>query len=53
MRPIGDSTPDDHLKEERWLDEYIANMYPKLETPIPENEGNVYYRQNPIDLRIR
>jgi hypothetical protein len=29
MRPIGDNTPDEILKE-RWLDEYIETKFPKL-----------------------
>jgi len=29
MRPIGDNTPDDELKE-RWLDEYVNDLYPPL-----------------------
>lgn len=45
MRPIGDSTPDDELKE-RWLDEYINNIYPALNM----NDGNtVFIRNDPIE----
>ncbi len=29
MRPIGDNTPDDQLKE-RWLDEYLNQFVPRL-----------------------
>lgn len=49
MRPIGDYTPDDQLKE-RWLDEYIASMWPKLEKPTKENMEKVYHRKDPIDF---
>jgi hypothetical protein len=47
MRPIGDYTPDDQLKE-RWLDEYIASMWPKLPYPTEENKEKVFYRKDPI-----
>lgn len=47
MRPIGDSTPDDQLKE-KWLDEYIESMYPKLLPTTKENEEEVYRRKDPI-----
>lgn len=49
MRPIGDCTPDDELKE-RWLDEYIESMYPKLEPPSENEQKNIYYRKNPIEF---
>lgn len=39
MRPIGDSTPDDQLKE-RWLDE----LWPNLEPCKEGDMGKVYYR---------
>jgi hypothetical protein len=48
MRPIGDNTPDDVLKE-RWLDEYLASMWPKLPQPN-EAEGKVFYRKDAIDF---
>jgi hypothetical protein len=41
MRPIGDNTPDDQLKE-KWLDE----LWPKLEAPTEENMQKVYERPN-------
>jgi hypothetical protein len=46
MRPIGDNTPDDQLKE-RWLDEYIESMYPPLNSM---EEGKTYYRKDPIEM---
>lgn len=49
MRPIGDNTPDDILKE-RWLDEYTSSMWPKLSPVIKENEGEVLIRKDPIDF---
>lgn len=48
MRPIGDNTPDDVLKE-RWLDEYLASMWPKL-AAANDDEGKVFHRDNPIDF---
>jgi hypothetical protein len=42
MRPIGDSTPDDELKE-RWLDEYLKLDPNKL-------EGTKYSRKDPIEF---
>lgn len=49
MRPIGDNTPGDELKE-RWLDEHLdAPLYPTLEKATPENEGKVIYRKSPIE----
>lgn len=47
MRPIGDNTPDDKLKE-RWLDEYINSMWPDLEKD--KADGKEYRRKNPIDF---
>jgi hypothetical protein len=47
MRPIGDNTPDDQLKE-RWFNEYNANLWPKLEKDTPE--GKVFSRKDPIDF---
>lgn len=49
MRSIGDYTPDDELKE-RWLDEYIASMWPKLEPASEEKEGKIFHRKNPIEF---
>ena len=49
MRPIGDSTPDDELKE-RWLDEYLASMWPKLPIPTIENKDEILYRKNPVEF---
>lgn len=37
MRPIGDNTPDDQLKE-KWLDEYLNNVS-FMEPPINEDIG--------------
>lgn len=51
MRPIGDSQPDDELKE-TWLNEYLASMYPRLPIPTPENIGTIYYRKDPIHYVI-
>jgi len=48
MRPIGDSTPDDQLKE-RWLDEYLADMWPRLPKVTQDNEGTVYRRKDPME----
>ena len=47
MRPIGDTTPDDELKE-RWLDEYLNSMWPKLDKDAPD--GTVYKRKDPIQF---
>lgn len=47
MRPIGDSTPDDVLKE-RWLDEYLQTMYPQLDPNAPS--GTEYSRKDPIEF---
>lgn len=49
MRPIGDFTPDDQLKE-RWLDEYIANMWPKLLRPAGIEHKDTYHRKDPIEF---
>ncbi len=49
MRPIGNTEPDDQLKE-RWFDEYLNSMYPKLEEPTKENQEKIYHRKNPIDF---
>ena len=49
MRPIGDNTPDDELKE-RWLDEYISSMWPSLPPVTAENEGKIFYRKDPISI---
>jgi len=51
MRPIGDSTPDEELKE-RWLDEYNLNLYPQLEIADPSNpmSGTQYKRNDPITM---
>lgn len=49
MRPIGDNTPDEQLKE-RWLDEYISSMWPKLEPVTPENEGMILRKKYPIEF---
>lgn len=49
MRPIGDNTPDDQLKE-RWLDEYISSMWPKLPIPNEENKNKIYHRKDPIEM---
>lgn len=49
MRPIGDYTPDDQLKE-RWLDEYIDSMWPKLPAPTEENKATIFHRKNSIDM---
>lgn len=46
MRPLGDNTPDEILKE-RWLDEYL-NSIPKLCLPVGECERDTFYRKNPI-----
>lgn len=48
MRPIGDNTPDDVLKE-RWLDEYLASMWPKLPPP-EQGKDKVFYRKDPINF---
>ncbi len=48
MRPIGDNTPDDQLKE-KWLDEYIASMWPKLPAPTQDNQKEIYCRKDPIE----
>lgn len=47
MRPIGNNTPDDQLKE-RWLDEYITSMWPKLEKDAPD--GTIFHRKDPIEF---
>jgi len=49
MRPIGDYTPDDELKE-KWLNEYIESMWPKLEAPKEDEKQNIYYRKDYIDF---
>ena len=46
MRPIGDNTPDDQLKE-RWLDEYIQVMKPFLMEY--DTKKNITMR-NPIEM---
>ena len=51
MRPIGDYTPDDQLKE-RWLDEYLLNLYPPLE-PMEEDglmDKKIFSRNSPIEM---
>ncbi len=48
MRPIGDNTPDDELKE-RWLDEYIFGEkcpYPTIKDAIP----CIDYLKKPIEF---
>lgn len=47
MRPTGDNTPDDVLKE-RWLDEYLASMWPKL--PAANEDGKVFHRKDAISF---
>lgn len=47
LRPIGDNTPAHELKE-KWLDEYIASMWPTLPVPSKENEGQIFHRKDPI-----
>lgn len=47
MRPIGDYTPDDQLKE-RWLDEYIDSMYEKLKKDTRKN--TLLQRKNSIEM---
>jgi hypothetical protein len=49
MRPVGDYTPDDQLKE-KWLDEYLGTMYPPLEPVNKENNGKIYKRKEMIDF---
>lgn len=41
MRPIGDSTPDDVLKE-KWLDEFIENAHVKAATNAITGSGIAY-----------
>lgn len=50
MRPVGDSTPDDVLKE-RWFDEYNLNLYPPL-IPCSDNvmDGFTYKRNDPVEM---
>lgn len=47
MRPIGNTEPDEILKE-RWLDEYLDSMYPRLE--IPTKDGEVLHRKSPVEF---
>lgn len=47
MRPIGDSTPDDELKE-RWLDEYIHNA--QIEAASEAITGSGVSFINPIEM---
>ena len=47
MRPIGDSTPNDVLKE-TWLREYYDSLYPKLDKDAIE--GTEYYRKEKIEF---
>ncbi len=51
MRPIGDYTPDDKLKE-KWLDEYNLNLYPSLELVDNNNimSGTKYKKNDPIEM---
>lgn len=49
MRPIGNTEPSCDLKN-RWLNEYMANLYPKLDKCTTENEGDVLHRNNPIEM---
>lgn len=47
MRPIGNTEPDEVLKE-RWLDGYLDSMYPRLE--ITTKDGEVFHRKSPIEF---
>lgn len=47
MRPIGDNTPDEVLKE-KWLDEYLAK--PLYDPLVPGNDVAVFYRNDPIQM---
>lgn len=54
MRPIGDTTPDQELKE-RWLDEYMFGekcIYPTLENAIPVNKVDFVFDSNPEVIRM-
>ncbi len=54
MRPLGDSTPDDELKE-RWLDEYMFGEkchYPTLEGAIPINKVDFVFDDRPKVIRM-
>lgn len=47
MRPVGDNTPDDELKE-RWFYEYYDSLFPKLDKDAIE--GTEYHRKDKIDF---
>jgi hypothetical protein len=48
MRPIGDSTPDDQLKE-KWLDEYLAlPIYPSFEKDMLD--GTILRRRDTVEF---